>query len=357
MKLFTLYMARRFFGPFAAGLALFSLLIFLGDFFDKIGYLVKSKAGIVLILQYLWLEVPYWTIRVIPMATLLATLIALTGFIQSGEWIAVQAAGFETKDFWKPLLWCAVLVTVMSFLAQETVLPACYRRSRELWRDRIHPEWEWDKYEDIALTGGPGQFIQAKMFLPKDGRMERPLLERVGEEGVELQLDARLALWDAAAARWVFQDGVERTFAAGSVKETPFARRESDLTVPPRSLIPRTRNPDEMSLREIREYARSIASLGVSARELRVAQFMKLAYPFTNIVICALGIPIALRMRRAGKGSTFFAALVVSFLFLWVMELGRALGNSGALAPSVAAWAANVVFGGLAVGLLHKAEN
>lgn len=355
MKIFTRYMALRFAGPFFVGLGMFALLIFLGDMFDKMGTLVKSQAHLGTIVQYLWLEVPYWTIRVIPMATLLATLMALTGFVQSGEWIAVQSCGFETKDFWKPILYCSIAVTALSFAAQESVLPMCYRRARQLWQDQIHPEWEWDQYSDIALIGAPGQFIQAKLFKPKEGRMDRPVLERLGPSGVESQLDAKSALWNQGTGRWDFHDGVERRFNAGRVEERVFSNEESDLTVPPRNLIPRTRNPDEMSLREIRSYAERVQHLGVSARELRVAEQNKVAYPFTNFVICALGIPVALKLRRAGKAVTFFAALALSFLFLWVSELGRALGNSGTLSPGVAAWAANAIFGvAAAVGITRS---
>ncbi len=354
MKIFTRHMAQRFIGPFLFGLGLFALLIFLGDMFDKMGYLVRSKATLGVILQYLWLEVPYWTVRVIPMATLLATLVALTGFVQSGEWIAVQASGFETRDFWLPILWCALGVTVLSFVAQETVLPVCYRRSQQIWQDRIDPEWEWDKFQDIALIGEPGEFIQAKVFQPKEGRMDRPLLERVADWGVESQLDAQYALWNNETSRWDFYNGVERRFEPGAVKEVVFSKKESDLRVAPRNLIPRTRNPDEMSLREMKAYAERMTHLGLSARELRVAAYSKVAFPFTNLIICALGIPVALRLRRAGKAATFFVALGVSFLYLWVMEVGRALGNSGALAPSVAAWAANGLFAALALILMRR---
>jgi lipopolysaccharide export system permease protein len=350
-------MARRFLRPFFFGLGLFALLIFLGDMFDKINQLVNSKASLGVILQYLWLEVPYWMVRVIPMATLLATLVAITGFIQSGEWIAAQASGFEPRDFWRPLLCCALAVTVLSFLAQETVLPACYRRARQLWQDKIHPEWEWDKYMDIVLIGGPDEFIQAKLFLPKEGRMDRPILEKVGSSGLERQLDARHALWDAGLGCWVFYDGVERHFSDGVVREEAFAWRKSELTAPPRSLIPRARNPDEMSLREIRRYSERISHLGEPVRQLRMAACTKVAYPFANLVVCALGIPIALRLRRAGKFISFFAALAVSFLYIWLMEIGRALGNGGRVPPIAAAWLANLLFAALAVWLLRREEH
>lgn len=350
MKIFTWYMAKRFFLPFLSGLALFALLIFLGDMFDKMNVLLKSKASLWVIVQYLWLEVPYWTIRVIPMATLMATLFSLTGFIQSGEWLAAQASGFETKDFWKPLLGCAVIVTAASFVAQETVLPACYRRAQMLWRESIHPEWEWDKYFDITLIGGPDEFIQAKEFRVKDGFMERPILEKLGPRGIEDQLDASKASWDAASGRWVFFDGVERR----SGHEESFKQKVSDLAVAPRNLIPRTRSPDEMSLREMRAYSDRIAHLGISPRELEVAAYGKVAYPFTNFIICALGIPVALRLRRLSKVINFCAAFGLSFAFLWFMEIGRMLGNAGAVSPVVAAWLANVMFSGLALYLIRR---
>lgn len=353
MKIFSLLMAKRFFKPFLFGLGIFALLIFLGDLFDKMNYLVKSKASLIVILQYLWLEVPVWAVRVIPMATLLATLFCITNFVQSGEWIAVQSCGFKASDFWKPVLGCSLLITVLSFAAQETILPACSRRAAYLWRESIHPEWEWDKYYDAALIGHPGQFISTRLFLPKEGRLERPVYEKVGDHGIEQQLDAKLALWDAPAQRWVFYDGVARRFSGGKVAEEAFSKRESDLDVPPKTLIPRTKTSEEMSYFEIRRYTREFHP-GLSHREFSVTADAKLAYPFTNFILCALGIPIALRLRRAAKALIFCSALVLSFAYLWFIGIGRALGMGGELPPLAAAWVANLAFGALAAAMIRR---
>jgi len=353
VNIFTRYMAARFFKPFFYGLGVFALLIFLADMFDKMNKLVKSPASIGVILQYLWLEVPYWGVRVIPMATLLATLVAITGFIRSGEWLAVQSCGFRTRDFWKPLVWCSLAVTLLSFAAQETVLPAAFNRARRLWVDKIHPEWQWDRHENIAVVGRPGQFLRARTLLVKKGELDRPIVEEVGAEGVERQLDAARGLW-TDERNWVFYDGVERRFERGRVVEKPFKELESGLVVPPRFLITRTKKPDEMSLRELLEYSRRMHSLGVAPREFIVEAHAKVAYPFTNLVMCLLGIPVALRLRRSAKVVSFFAALALSFLFLWVIELGKALGVSGAAPPLLSAWTANAVFGALAVYLISR---
>ena len=354
MTIFGRYMALRFLKPFLYGLALFSVLIFLGDTFDKMNHIVKSKASIWLILECLWLSVPYWAVRVIPMATLLATFVAIGGFVNSGEWLATQSVGLETKRFWKPVLWCAVGVAAFAFVAQETVSPWAWARSRRLWRETVHPEWEWTKYQNVALIGGPDQFVEAWLFLPKDGKLERPTLESFGAKGVASQLDAKYALWSPSAVRWIFHDGVERIFSDEGVTETPFKVRYSDLRTPPLDLVPRSTNPDELTLREVRAQTGRVGRFGGSARELEVATHAKLAYPLVSVVLCALGIPIALRLRKSSMVVSFSAALGLSFLYLWFIEVGRALGVSGSVPPFVGAWLANVVFGSLAVVLIKR---
>lgn len=354
MTIFTKHMIGKFLKPFAFGLGLFAVLIFLGDTFDRMNPIMRSHAPLLVILECLWLGVPYWAVRVIPMATLLATLVAMSGFVQSGEWLATQSCGLETRRFWLPILGCAFVVSVVAFAAQETIMPAAWARSRRLWRETVNPEWEWTKYKNVALLGGPDQFVQAWEFLAKEGKLERPILETMGANGVERQLDAKRAFWDPARGRWVFHDGVERRFEADGVIEKRFDALVSDLDAPPLDLVPRATSPDELTMREALDYSRRVGRFGGSPREYEVAAQAKLAYPFTNFVICALGIPIALRLRKSSKVVAFCAALALSFVFLWTMEIGRTLGVSGQVPPFVAAWLANAGFGTLAVVLIRR---
>jgi len=346
IRIFDRYMASRFLKPFVFGLGVFAILIFLVDMFDKMSRLVKSPASMIVILQFLWLEVPYWTTRVIPMATLLATLFAVTGFVQSGEWIAVQASGFETRSFFRPILAMAGIVTLLSFAAQETVLPACFARSQRLWRDSINPEWEWDLFQDAVLIGSPGQFITTSQFRVGKGEMDAPVMDYYENEKVSREIVAKKGRWDASSARWIFDEGVDRRFNLdGGILETAFESLTTDLSVPPKDLAPRTKSPDEMSIVETVRYLKQVGHQGGSVREARSALYTKIAFPFANLILCALGIPIALKLGRSNRTVSFALALAVSFVYLWVSEIGQALGNSGIVHPAVSAWAANAIFG------------
>ena len=329
--IFTRYVSRAFLGPFLFGLGVFSMLAFLGDLFDKMGRIATGHAALWDVAQYLALQLPHWTVRIVPMATLLATLFAVASFVASGELTAAQAAGFEGRRFFRPLVWCSIGVALAAFLAQETVLPACFSRSQSLWFERIHRTYEWDRRNDVVLVPGPDRFVSSSLFVVNDGTMKRPVLDDFRGGRLRRQVDAEDAAWDEASGLWVFMRGVERAFdaAGGLESERPFERWESDLAVPPRGLAPTLKSHEEMSLVETLAEMRRYTSTGRSTRPLRTAFHQKLAYPFTNIVLCALGLPIALRLRRAPKAVSFGAALSVGFFYLWFLEMGWHLGKSG----------------------------
>ncbi|MBI3548593.1 MAG: LptF/LptG family permease [Elusimicrobia bacterium] len=355
LKIFDRYMAMRFLKPFLFGLGLFAALIFLVDIFDKMPRLLRSPANLWIILQYLWLEVPYWTIRVIPMATLLATLFAVTGFVQTGEWIAVQASGFETRAFFRPILAMAAVVTLLSFAAQETVLPVCFAHAQRLMRDKINPEWEYDQHNDAILIGRPGQFVTTRIFWVGKGLIEAPVMDYYEKGSVVRQIAAERGVWDDSIRRWVFEHGADRRVWKGrATTEASFDRLVTDLDVPPRELAPQRKSADEMSIRETLQYLRQIRHQGGSIRSARAALHSKLAFPVANIILCALGIPIALKLGRSRKAISFALALAVSFAYLWVTELGQAVGSSGILHPAISAWAANLIFGSAALFLHRK---
>jgi len=358
MTIFGRYLSRRFFGPFFFGLGVFAVIVFLVDVFDKINRLATSNASGQLIAEYLALTIPYWTVRIVPMATLLATLFTVNGFVRSGEYVAVQASGFDPARFFRPIIGFAAGIAIFAFVAQETVLPVAFSRAQGLWRETIHPEWEWDVFFDVVLTPGPKRFLSARVFRVKEGHIERAILDEYSKSILTRQIDAENANWDEKAQHWVFEDGVIKTFdSAGSLLNSEaFSRFESDVAVHPRRIVPTKKKPDEMSILEAHSEAKRLSSLGRSAREVLTAMHQKIAYPFTNIVLCLIGIPIALRLRRSPPPVAFAAALLVSFVYLWCIEFSWYLGKSGRVAPLIAAWFPNISFGAGAAWMFRRLD-
>jgi lipopolysaccharide export system permease protein len=80
----------------------------------------------------------------------------------------------------------------------------------------------------------------------------------------------------------------------------------------------------------------------------------KFALAVACFVFVLLGAPIALRFPRGGVGLTIGVSLLVFALYYICLIAGESLGKRGLVAPVVAMWAANLLFGLVAVWLLSK---
>jgi lipopolysaccharide export system permease protein len=360
MNLLSRYLLGRFLKTFLFVFALVLILAFLFDAFDRMNLLLhQSAAPFHILLEYLWLNVPFWAVKALPVTTLLATLFVAVGFIRSGEWLAAQASGFKPSELARPFFIGAAIVTAGTFLAQETVLPFARDRADTLYNQRIYTSRNAiGQWHDILVVTGPGTFLMARNFDTKKGRMERVVMDEYKDGRLRRQWDSRAVQWDANLAFWVFENGMMREFGAKGqpVREKEFLTEVSELRTPPKDLVPQQWDPDRMGLREILRHIRRLHRLGMSEHLARTAFHLKLAYPFANLVMCALAIPFAFRSRRTGRTAQLAGALGLAFSFWCVLLVGQALGEAGLLPGLIAAWSANLVFTCLAFYLYRRTE-
>jgi lipopolysaccharide export system permease protein len=80
----------------------------------------------------------------------------------------------------------------------------------------------------------------------------------------------------------------------------------------------------------------------------------KFALAVACFVFVLLGAPIALRFPRGGVGLVIGVSIIVFGLYYVALTFGQSLGTRGVVPPVVAMWAANALFGALAVVLLAR---
>jgi lipopolysaccharide export system permease protein len=110
-----------------------------------------------------------------------------------------------------------------------------------------------------------------------------------------------------------------------------------------------------MRYQELGRYIGWLERSGADVRKLRVDLALKLAIPFTCIVIAAFGAPLAITNPRAGGAFGVGISLGTTVVFLTLVQLSKAIGAGGVLPSTLAAWMPNLVFGATAAWLAWKA--
>ena len=144
---------------------------------------------------------------------------------------------------------------------------------------------------------------------------------------------------------------------AGRERYQTFAELDTVLTVLPRDLAQSERDADRLTIPEARDFVRSLERAGVTERgRPLVSYYSRFAYPFANLILVLLAVPLAAVRRRGGQAAQLALGLGVAFVYLALQKTIEPLGYVQTIEPAVAAWLPHVAFAGIAVWLLRRAH-
>ena len=359
-KIFFKYIAKSFWGPFFFGLGVFVSLLLFGSLFDKINFFMRSSSGFDIFLKYLFYQLPYFIVKMMPIATLLAVLFALGGMISKGEWKAGMAGGWRPSQMTLPLLVCSAAAAMLQFGVQETVAPSFYMKSEYIFEGKMRGRDDWKRLvrRDVSFSAGPDVFVTAQIFDGGRETMERVLVDVYSGGRVAAEINARRAVWDRAAGVWVFENGVLIKYArkdGGRPVTSDFKSYSGPLRSPPGTLILEHLVPDGVGMLDIADRIKRLEAIGAPVVAEKVQLYSKLAGPLANIVLAFTGLTLVLIVRM-NRVLSLGVALATGFLFWVFMTMGQYAGEAEIVPPVLAGFGPAIVFLALSFLGLRKSR-
>ena len=370
MKLVDRYVLREALPPFLFGLVLYASLAVVSATIPRMQWIVGTPVAE--LFGWLALQLPQALVQTLPIALVLAVLIAMGRLASEHELLAMQVGGVPMRRVALTFVALGAVSAGAALAMNQWVLPETNSRTAELyWR---------------LSTGRSGLFRLARQNLPIDDfllhfedttrggagmrgvRIERwdgdvlTLLraDSATFEGTDLVLtgyridrldlgaldvpvaDPALALANLVRLRNVATDASQTLVVTTSYTEDDLIARFSGGGF-----------EDSRSLSELRRDARSQV---LSVNERRQAQVLfqrRLAEPFTNLVLLLVAVPLALTYSRS-RGVAFGVSLVVTLVWYLFYTFGQLFAQTGAIPVWLGAWGGNVVFLALGMFLLAR---
>ena len=363
------YITIGFLKPFVFTVLLFSLIVQLGHLFDRLEVFANHHVPMGVIVSYLFAMLPLWLVQALPLCTLIAGVTVIGNMASSGELITLRSSGISGRAVLKPIFIIGFILTLFTFVLGEHLMPRATAFAKNIYRTFVDKEGvQKPIWEDIIVIAQGRRRISAKRLDVEKNEMEIVTVEEYGDHfNLRETLTARKAEWNSSKG-WIFYDGVIRLFAKEGdeiIAEEPFLACELPIQEKPSDLVPLKILPEELSSKQLESYINKISNLGISSLKEEVQYYLKFAFPFTHILVLAIGLPLAFKMtptgggrgRRAfGRMKTLFLALMVGFTYYIVITIGQALGESRKVPPWFGIWMANFLFLILGVYLLKKVE-
>lgn len=348
MSIISRYIAKKFWGPFLFILCIFSLLVFLGDSVEKIRWVNSYGTSLRMVLKYSLFTLPAWVVQLIPVACLLSGLLVITDMISTGEWTACLAGGYTVRQIFKPLFFCIAFVAICGFCVQEFIVPDFSKRAELTFQRRIKgdKDWYFNVQKDVTLRLDDKRILFAKQVKADAGIMEGMFIDIYGQDlSLIKQIQAKRFVWDEEQGVWVFEDGIIRDFGKeAKVTEETFDKLISDYSVKPSEIVLGKTDADFLSIRDIIRRIKFLDKSGLKSTQEHTFLQSKLAAPFVTIIVCLLGMPLAIALKRSSKLLNIISAIAIGFGFWWLVSVLSSAGQSGMLPAWLAAWGPVVFF-------------
>ncbi len=363
------YLSKEFFKAFIFTVLIFALIIQIGHLFDRLEVFVRNGVSWLVIVPYLFAMAPFWLIQALPLCTLIAGVFTIGSMAQSGELFCLNSSGVSSRGILKPLFVIGIFLTVATFFLGDTLMPRSTHYARSLYRTYVDKVGEQKKdWYDVIVLAKNHKRISAKHLDLENNRLHIVTVEEYGDHmNLRQALTAQTAEWSPEKG-WVFYEGVIRLFSKEGneiIEEESFVTAQIDLPERPRDLVPLQVMPEELSLGELRDYIARIQSLGIPTLKERVQYHLKIAFPFTHILVLGIGLPIAFKTTAAGGGrgrkafgrmKSLAIALLIAFAYYAFVTLGQALGESRKMPAWAGIWFANAAFLAAGVYLSRKVD-
>jgi LPS export ABC transporter permease LptF/LPS export ABC transporter permease LptG len=335
-------------------------VFYISTFIDRADKVFKGTATPRMLAEYFLYVTPQYVYYVIPLAVLLATLTTVAVLTRNSELIVMKACGVSLYRVAVPMFICAAGAALIIFVLDQRIVGPYFERAERLrlamsgqasaplnplsfgWvqgaDDDIYFFRLYDPSAHRLIGVSRYQFTRGMTRLTRHTYAEEAQL--VGEP-------------DAAHGTWMITQGWTRDFHEDTeVPElTPIVNETRVFEAASHYGIEQP-DPKFMRLGDLRDYTTRMMASGYDMFPQQVWVARRTAFPLVTLIMTLIAVPFAATVGRGGAMAGVGVGIGLALLYWVSISVFAALGGGGLIAPALAAWAPNMLFGAAALYLL-----
>ena len=355
-RLYQRYLMREVFAAIFLVLAAFLALFSFFDFIDELRSVGKGGYYLGHAALFVALGLPGLVYELIPIATLIGALYALSTLARHSEITVLRASGLATRDMLLTLFRVAGVLALLTFLIGEAVVPFAERLGQEMRAKALSKVIAQGGFDSGLWIKDGRSFINIRKATP-DARLEGVRIYQFSTSNeLEHVTDAQSARF-VPPDHWSLQEVVRTSLEGERARVDHFPETLWQSALTPDLLAVLMVSPERMSLYGLFNYTQHLSENHQKTERYQIAIWKKLIYPLATLVMVALALPFAYSHNRVGGVSLkIFAGVMFGIVFYALNGLFSNLGVINAWPPFASAVAPSGLFLLVAVGLLWWVE-
>ncbi|MSN26286.1 MAG: LPS export ABC transporter permease LptF [Geobacter sp.] len=359
-RILNFYIIREIASLFLLGITVFTLILLMGRLIKLTELVVSRGVPFLDVARMIMYLMPSFLVFTIPMAFLLAVLLAFGRLSADNEITVIKASGVSLVQIMPPVLFCAIVAGLLALSASIVGIPWGNSAFKELSfkvlkqnaSATIREKVFWDEIPGIILYTDQydDQKRALKGIIIHDGRNPaRPMTifaKQGSVSGGSERQSLKLSLADGSI------------HSAGKADEYRLVRfGEYVMSVGgDSSAAGASHNEIDMNVKELQSRINNPATAVRTRLKMLSELHSRFAFPFASIVFAFIAVPLGIQNRRSGKSAGFSVSIGILLAYYLMLSFVRTLAEKGSIPPAIALWLPNIIFLALGWYLLRLAS-
>ncbi|HEY3696573.1 LptF/LptG family permease [Phenylobacterium sp.] len=353
MKLYRYVLKAVSLRILVAGLILLAVMQIL-DLLEVTPDIIKRGLGAAGMAHYAFLRLPRLIDQAAPLSVLTGVIFAFMKLAGDSQIVAIRASGVSVYRLTAMALPVVLAVMALDFVATEVVAPRT-DPMLQAWWSATAPADARPTVKPHAFRVGSDVVVAAPGDTEGRALTDVKIYRRDATGRLVERIQAATAIY-AGEGGWRLENPQFARFTSGGVNLGVAGQMTWASAFRPRDVRALFAGDQRVSAASA---ARALAGGGSERPPSYYATHLQrsVAHPLGALVMLILAAPVALANFRSGQGGVFVVGSLVSGLVFLVADgVLTAMGESGAVAPVLAAWTAPMVFAALGATALLKLE-
>lgn len=359
MKIIDKYISKNFIKAYILSLVAFMGIFIVSQFFRVVKYLGDGRFTTEDAVYYILTMLPRIFIDVSPLAVLLGSMMTVSTMASNLEIISLKTSGVSFKRIVIFPIMISLFISGVVFVVNDTIYPISLEINRELKNGgNQRREAPIEKRNAFFRPDGKNFVYFMEKINRKNGVGKKIQLIDLNKsfDGVDRIITAEKGKYDFDKKVWVLKN-VNIIYGKEDKKdEVKISFSEPKYDESPDNFITKNVEPRTLNIKQLKKSIRDSKSIGADTRELIVELAKRYSFPFASVVISFLGLALGGRYVRGTSAVSLGVCILLGYGYYVIENTFETIGANGFLNPFVACWIPNIIFFGIGIYVLNKAE-
>lgn len=356
-KILDLYILRRCFGTLLYILLLLSAIIVVFDTSQKVDDFIQNEASLQeIILDYYANFLPSLLNLLLPLFIFVSVIFFTSRMANQSEFIAILNSGAGISRILRPYMIFATICTLISIYLYNQIIPNNQRKRWKFEYTYIIPN-RVNVSRNIHRQIAPGTFVYMESFLYTDSMAYRFSMDHMKGQKLISRLTASRIQWNKAKKKWTLENYILRELQPDGDNITSGISLDTTLNFNPKDFIIDEHLVEQLDYKQLNDFIAKEQMRGADTVVwYQLEKYQRFSTPFSSFILVIIGFCVSFRRSREGMGAQLLIGLGLSFSYILLMRFTGEFAKNDLVPVWLAVWIPNMIYGIIAIILLHKAR-